>query len=245
MRQAKPDIEDVLALEIKRDLAERYFGFRRLIEKDKQELDRKVRHQTISLEQQICFDLARLYILLGDEMLIDDFLALAGLQEKLFFDPYLAESPTIRRRLFQGVKRRGLTKAGRFRNLALDCYESLTDHVNQYRAKLGELVEAREVINEEIKLFRRKNDIGLIMGFLRGLNGASPTHHGPMGGGLEVGLGASVDRNLQVEPPPPIETLLPIIPPLVPAPEIRDELKKLTDLAYKLHGRSFLSSLTI
>jgi hypothetical protein len=166
------------------------------------------------------------------------------LHEKYFYDPYLTESPTIRRRVFQGVKRRGLTKGGRFRNLVLDCYESLEDHVNQYRAQLGVLVEDRELINEEIKLFYKNNDLGMIMGFLRGLDGTTPTHEGPMAGGLEVGLDDSLDRNMQVEPPPPIEATLPIIPPLLPAHEIRNELKKLIDLAYKLHGRMFLAEPT-
>ena len=45
---------------------------------------------------------------------------LAGLDERLFYDPYLTESPTIEKRVFAGRDVRGLTRNSRFRNMGLD-----------------------------------------------------------------------------------------------------------------------------
>ena len=84
----EPDISKVLSYEIKKELADRYFGFRKLIEEDKQAFHREVRHCALTLEQKIGLDLALLYILLHDEDLIQRFLERTGLEEKIFYDPY-------------------------------------------------------------------------------------------------------------------------------------------------------------
>ena len=132
----QPNIEDILSYEIKKELADRYFGFRKLIEEDTLDLNEKIRQHSIILEKRICFELVRVYTLLKDEELINRFIDLTGWKERLYYDPYLTESPTIRKRVFQGVKMRGLTRAGRFKNLLLDSYDRLVIHVDQYRQKL-------------------------------------------------------------------------------------------------------------
>jgi hypothetical protein len=236
-----PKIEDVLSYEIKKEIADRYFGFRKLIEEDKMDLNEKIRQQSLILEKRICFELVRIYILLADEELINAFIALIGWEEKLYYDPYLPESLTIRKRVFQGVKKRGLTRAGRFKNLLFDGYERLEIHIEQYRENLQELIESRELINEEINLFYRKHDIGNIMGFLRNLDANAGT--GSLGGGVDVGMDTAYEEKMRVKPPPPIEQQLPIIPPLVALANIRKELKKLIDKAYILHGDRFLETL--
>ncbi len=236
----KPNgIEDFLAFEIKKEIAERYFGLRKLIERDKEILKRKVKQHSLTLEQEICFDLVRIYILLKDEKLIHEFLDLTGLEESFFYDPYLTESPTIRKKVFQGFKVRGLTRAGRFKNLIIDSYEMLVEHVKQHREEMGELVESHEVINEEIKLFYKKNDINNILGFLRGID-SSFSPGSELQGGINIGYSNSIKKKMHLEPLKPIDMLLPIIPPIIPYSNISREMKKLIDRAYKFHGGSFL-----
>jgi len=237
----QPNIEDILSYEIKKEIADRYFGFRKLIEEDKMDLQEKISQHSHILEKRICFELVRIYILLTDEQLIDDFITLIGWKEKLYYDPYLPESMTIRKRVFQGVKKRGLTKSGRFKNLLLDSYERLEIHIEQYREKLQEFIESHELITEEINLFYRKHDIGNIMGFLRNLDANAGT--GSLSGAVEVGMDTAYEEKMRVKPPPPIEQQLPIIPPLVALANIRRELKKLIDKAYILHGDHFLDTL--
>ena len=99
--------EDSLSSEIKRDIAERYFGFRKLIEEDKLALKDKIKHHSFILEKRISFDLLRIYVLLRDEKLIKEFLELIGLHETLFFDHYLLESQNITRRVLSGMSFHG------------------------------------------------------------------------------------------------------------------------------------------
>ena len=232
------DIAKVLSYEIKKELADRYFGFRKLIEEDKEDLAREIHLSSVNIENKIVQDLARLYILFHDEQLIQNFLDLAGLDKKLFFDPYLLESPTIKEKLFADIKRRGLTRSGRFKNLVMDCYEMLVEHVETYRATYAELLESREVIEEEIKLFYQKNDISGILDFLRNLDG-------PEAGSAtlqtvpQTGFSEDIKKKMLIQPPAPIERKLTIIPPLVPLPQIKSKLKSLAEQAYELHAEDF------
>jgi hypothetical protein len=238
----KNNVEDFLALEVKREIAERYFGFRKMIEEDSLDLIEKMKYQLSILETRISFELIRIYILLQDEDLIHEFMKLTGWVERLFYDPYITESPTIRQRAFRGIKIRGLTRAGRFKNLVFDAYERLVAHVEHYRQHLEEIKTSHDTINSEIELFYRKNDIGNIMGFLRSMEGEESRD--TMGIGPDVGAADTFEHKMRLEKPPPIDPKLINIPPLVQLPNIRKELKKLVDKAYKLHRGKILTEIT-
>ncbi len=231
-----PDIDKMLSYEIKKEIADRYFGFRKLIEEDIKEYDNLVITTFRRLEQRIGFDLVRLYILLKNEQVIHDFFQIAGLDERLFYDPYLTESPTIRKRVFADMKPHGLTQKSRFKNMVVDTYNSLVDHVKQYKDNLAELREEQETIAEEINIFYRKNDLSTIMGFLRGLGGTGSYKSGAMEGGLTPHTGENLEQKMRVTAPPPVEKLLPVLPELKPYKTIRHELEPIIDRAYRLQG---------
>jgi DNA repair exonuclease SbcCD ATPase subunit len=230
----KSDIAKILGYEIKKELAERYFGYRRLIEEDKENLAREVRNCALTLEQKIGVDLARLYILLHDEELIHQFLDLVGLEEKIFYDPYLIESPSIRQRVFKGMESRGLTRYRRFINLVLDGYRTLEWHVSKYRERFGELNEELETIREEIKMFHEKQNLGNIMNLIRNIDSCSVSGS-DFHAGVGNGSAEDYEQKLKLEPPPPLEQQLSILPPLAPYDLVRKDLKKLAVRAYELH----------
>lgn len=230
------DISKVMTYEIKKEMAERYFGFRKLIDEDKQELARRIRLQTMISEQRIVMDLVRIYILLQDRTLIERFLILSGIEEVLFYDEYLVSSPTIRAQVFSSIQASGLTRAGRFKNLLLSCYDQLVADVDTYREKFEELLDTREFIAAEIKLFYQKNDLSSMLGFLRQLDGDD---HSGLAGPIVAGVGDEMAAKLKLEPPEAIEHHLPVIPPLVRPDQIRSELKKLAEEALELHPDRF------
>jgi hypothetical protein len=237
----KTNVEDILAVELKREIAERYFGFRKMIEDDTLDLTQKIKYQLSILEKRISYELIRIYILLTDEKLIHEFMELTGWEERLFYDPYITESPTIRKKVFKGMKIRGLTKAGRYKNLVFDTYSRLVSHVEHYRENLEEIETSRETIKEEIELFYRENDIGNIMGFMRAIEGAG--NEDSMGVQPDVGAVDTFEHKMRIEKPPSIDPELIAIPPLVPLPNISRELKKLADKAYTLHRGKILTEI--
>lgn len=232
------DISKVLSYEIKKELAERYFGFRKLIEEDKKELSKDLHFSSITVEHKIVQDLIRIYIILKEDELIRQFLELSGLDEKLFFDPYLLDSPTIRDRVFAGVKTRGLTKSGRFKNLLMDSYDMLVIHVESYREKYAELLESWEIIEAEIKLFYQKNDIGSILDFLRNIDIPDPGA-ASLGVVPQAGFSGSLENKMRVNAPKPIDQSLPVLPPLVPLAQIKRPLKKIAEQAETFHPDGF------
>lgn len=227
------DITDILALEVKKEMADRYFGFRKLIEEDIREYDDQVLASLLRLEQKIGFAMVRLYILLKDENLIHEFFHLAGLEQLMFYDPYLTESPTIRKKVFAGQRIRGLTRAGRFRNMIFDTYKSLADDIDTYRTNFMELANERDNIAAEISAFYKKHDLGTMMDFLRKLDGSGLYKSGSMEGGLAPQTGNDLDRKMKVEPPPPVDQLLPELPPLNPLAAVKSSLKKIIGRAFQ------------
>ena len=238
----QPNFEDIMAVELKKEIAERYFGFRKMIEEDKLNLMQKMKYQISILEKRISFELIRLYILLKDDELIQHFMELTGWEERLFYEPYITESETIRKKVFKGIKVRGLTQGGRFKNLVFDTYERLVEHVEHYRGDFEEIGTIRETINEEIKLFYRKNDIGNIMGFLRSMDSID-SNEDTMGITPAIGSPSTLENKMRIQEPPPIDPELINIPPLIPLPNISKDFKKLVDKAFKMHGEKILADL--
>ncbi len=227
------DIGKILAYEVKKEIADRYFGFRKFIEQDKENLETQVKLTALTIEQKICNDLVRIYIMLQDEDLIRNFFELTGLNEEIYYDSYAIQSPTIRKRVFTEVKTTGLTRSGRFKNLLLNCYDNLVRHVDEYRESIASLLVEHETIVEAINLFYRKTDITQIMGFLRSLDaGYNP------GSGLQNATTGLVDpghfeEKMKVRPPGPIEHNFSNIQPIPALSLIKKELKKLAEQAYK------------
>jgi len=232
MAKKIPTLDEVMGAEIKQDLASRYFGFRKLIEEDALGLEEKARQHSFILQKRISFDLIRIYVLLHDDGLIKKFLALSGLNEELFYDPYLIESENIARRVLVCQEFRGWTRTTRFRNYILDCYDRLTLYAGVYRSRVEELLKEQKLILEEIEQFYRKNDISAILHFVQKLG--EPRVSGDMQGGMETGLVEGLADKLQIEPPRPIEQVLFILPPLKPLAEIKNELKELIRQAYAM-----------
>jgi len=234
----KQTIDEVLSSEIKRDIAERYFSFRKLIEEDGMGFEEKVRQYSIILEKRISFDLIRIYILLGKEEFINAFLKLAGLDDKLFYDPYLTESANIASRVFRCQRFSGFTRAGRFTNFLFECYENLYYHAEIYHRHIEELMEDRALIVEEMREFYKENNLSSIMGFLHGLS-AEEAYSG-MQGEPEIGLSDELARKMKIPPLPPIEKTLTVLPRLVDQDDIKHDLKKLAKIAYKNQQPEFL-----
>lgn len=227
-------LDNSLSFEVKKEIADRYFGFRRLIEEDTLDLEEKIKQYTLILEKRISFDLIRIYILLHEKKLVDRFLALTGITEELFYDPWLTDSPAILKRVFSGIAVRGLTLAGRFKNLLFDCYARLGHHVEIYREKCAELAKARQQIVDDIDHFYRTTDLSTIMGFLRALD--EPVLSGPLRGSVNQGVGTGLDNKMRIAHPKPIEYHLPPLPPLPPLATVKADLKAMANQSYQSNG---------
>lgn len=232
------DLTKILSFEVKKEIAERYFGFRKRIEDDKDLYEKRLTISSLELENKIGFDLIQIYILLNNQDLIHRFIKITGLPQDFFFDPYFLQSPTIRKKAFIGKKLRGWTRHGRYRNMFFDTYISLTGNIEEYCKTLSELTEEQETIREQIKLFYKKNDIDSIMDFIRRIDNPDPMRSEMMNSGRGGDPQHSLDDQMRLRPPLPANKLLPTITPLPQFKTIQPQLKQLIDEAYKM-PRSF------
>ncbi|MDR3629704.1 MAG: hypothetical protein P4L42_05145 [Desulfocapsaceae bacterium] len=224
------DLSTMLTFEIKKEIADRYFGFRKIIEEDTQLFRQNIIALSLDLENSIGFDLVRIYTLLQEDDLIHSFFQISGLCERFFFDSYINKSAAIRKRLFTGQKLRGFTRRSRFINMCLDTYSLLHDHILDYRTALCRLTDDHDTLREEINLFYRKNDISGIMQFLRGL-GFEEDSAG-LAGPLQTGVRCCLDDKLRLSPPDPVAELLPAIPAIPPLKDVRKVLKDVVLVAW-------------
>ncbi len=225
------DLNTTLAFEVKKELADRYFGFRKIIEEDTNTYQKNVIASALELEERIGFDLIRIYVLLQNEDLIQDFFKLTGLGEVLFYDQYVNKSPTIRKQMLADIPIHGFTRKMRFSNLFFEIYDLLEKDVIDYRQRVLDLAMDQETIKEEINLFYQKNDITGIMLFLRGMDGSTSGSSGSMAGSIDGVSAISMEEKMRLQAPQPIEKLLPILPLIPPAQQIRKELKRLVNTA--------------
>jgi hypothetical protein len=226
------DLGTVLSFEVKKEIADRYFGFRKIIEEDTNLYRQKIIALSLDLETSIGFDLVRIYTLLQDDDLVHTFFEITGLSERLFFDSYINKSPAIRKRALLARKVHGLTKRSRFMNMFFDTYAILYDHIIEYRSTLCRLIEDHETILEQINLFYRKNDITGIMQFLRSIDKYSTGDVGSLGPAPETNFKCNLDDKLRLHPPDPVEDLLPIIPVIPTLKEVRAKLKEILVVAW-------------
>jgi hypothetical protein len=225
-------MEEMLSLEVKKEIADRYFGFRKMIEDDSQEYNEQILEAYRQLENEVGFDLVRLYILLNRESLIRDFFRITGFRDPIFLDPYLLQSPTIRRRLFKGQQVRGFTRHARFNHLFFDIYQRLQKSLEAYTATMDRLVREGQAIVEEIEVFYRKNDLSAMMGFLRRLDSSGDA--GPMGTTPAPLRDNYMEEKMRIQAPDGAETRLPSFPPLPPLKTCKRNLADLLDRAYAL-----------
>lgn len=226
------DLGTILTFEVKKEIADRYFGFRKLIEEDTQIYKQNIIALSLDLENSIGFDLVRIYTLLQDDDLIHTFFKITGLSERLFFDSYINKSPTIRKRLFSNLRIHGLTRRSCFRNMFFDTYAILYDHIVEYRSTICQLTDDHETIREQINLFYRKNDLTGIMQFLRSLDRYSTGDAGSLEPAPEMDFHGSLDDKLRLHAPEPVQELLPIIPAIPPLKEVRAQLKEILHSAW-------------
>jgi hypothetical protein len=224
------DMSAILAFEVKKEIADRYFGFRKIIEEDSRLYRQNIISLSLDLESSIGFDLVRIYTILQDDDLIRSFFQISGLCERFFFDSYINKSAKVRRRLFTDWKFRGLTRRSRYINMFFDTYAMLHVHILDYRTALCRLTCDHDTLREEINLFYRKNDLAGIMQFLRGLG--MEDDGGALAGPPQAGGRCCLDDKLRLFPPDPVAELLPVIPAIPPPTAIRKALKSLILLAW-------------
>ncbi len=230
------DISKTLSYQVKREIAQRYFGWRSAIFEDIAAVEKEIEEAGRFYEAVLGRDLVRLYSLLGDDRLIQRAMEVIGWPQRPFYDEYVVHSPTIRKRVLAGLRRRGWTDSGRFKNMVLDAYRRLHGSVQRYRSMKEYVEDELATIDEEIRMFREKFSLDEIMGFLRTLDQGSAEESVAM-----TPLALESDRleaRLDFPSVDHLKEALPEVPDLPEPGRVEGELKRLAAEALALHRKA-------
>ncbi len=225
------DLSKALAFEVKKEIADRYFGFRKIIEDDTKAYLEKIAATALQLKKKISPNFARIYSLLYADSIINDFHQLTQLDDNFFYLSYVKSSSSARKSLFDAISCRGLTGKKRYMNLFYDMYYDLHAHLDVYHDSLVELQEEYEVICEQINIFYRKNDIDMIMQFFRNIDCQNNLNHTSQNSGTTHQQ--NLDKKLRILPPIPAKLQLPQIPKIPDLIEIKSKLNKILTRSYQ------------
>ncbi|RUM86939.1 MAG: hypothetical protein DSZ24_07325 [Thermodesulfatator sp.] len=171
------DLAENLSLEIRREIAERYFTHRKILEEDLDEYHWKLK-EFEKEEEKVLRELLRLLFLLRDPDLLERFAEITGVSLLSYYDEYLLSSPGIRRQLFRKLRSRGLTSKGKFLKLFEDTYKRLWQMAREYQRKFRALEARFRQIKEDLQEFQKKYDLGSILAFFESLAESRPQETG-------------------------------------------------------------------
>ncbi len=226
------DLAESLSLEVKREIAERYFTHRKVIEEEIEEYFRALK-EFEKEEEKVLREILRLIFLLRDEDLLKKFEKITGKEIRGYYDEYILSSPRIRKRLFRELKTRGLTSKGKFLRLFENTYRRLLERLPSYQKRLRSLRIWAERINEDIREFHREYDLESIFSFFRTLEESRPSELA--GWGVEDQARESLEHRLRFPPVPSPESKFLDLEGLPPWKKVSGELLKLAKEAYRRH----------
>ncbi|MFH1147976.1 MAG: hypothetical protein V1736_09765 [Pseudomonadota bacterium] len=224
------DISAALYYQIKKEIAERYFGTRKAIEEGKAAVNHRIAHHEETLGKVVCGDFCRIYQLLGSKELVEEFWSIAGLENRAFYDRYLSEAGETAASLLNGVKIRGITKKGRYRNLLLDCYRILVADVKRYRISYEEIQEECLLIEEEISQLASNYNLDEILRFVGNMESRGDMA-GVLGETIVPEHRVALEAKLAVQHVERLEDRIVEIPVLPPPVRIESQLKDLATRA--------------
>jgi hypothetical protein len=240
------DLTKALTFEIKKDIADRYFGFRKRIETASNEYLDKLQTGAKEKTAEIIAEVERMHCLLRKDDLFRSFVDFIRLPDVLASTMACSmacrtvnpQCPSQWQLLFAGLKGNGLTRRRRYRNLVYHIYSSLADKIAAYRDIFTRLEEEQEDICREIDSFYRKNDLSGILNFLREIDNPGGFHSGILQADRASLAGRDMDEELRMQPPPPVTTRMHSLVQPPPLQEAKATLDGLLKQAFPLFDHS-------
>jgi hypothetical protein len=230
------DIGKAMAYQIKKEIAERYFRIRKLIEDDRANLKEMIARLE-RLYEQMGPAMIRIYSLLSDRDLAERFMAAAGWQDEElpFYDEYMVQSETIRERLLKDMELHGWFSRSKYTNLLLDSYDELYRRYLKYLDLLEEIEDEMAVVQEEIKQFTSNYSLDEILTFMSELDHMGDTHASVLGTNVASAQRSELEKKLALPGLDDIVAMIPKFPKLPKPDDMRSILKQLAHEAWDRH----------
>jgi hypothetical protein len=224
-------IADALAYEIKREVATRYFGFRKNIETISALYRERLAQYSRGMKEKLSRDIRRLQYLFPVREHFQSAVELAGLTMSFADKALTASEMESKKEIFSGLSTSGFTRRGRFLHLGRQSFAMLLDHLDEYHEVYCELMAEQQEIANRIRDFEIKNDLSGILGFFRGLE-SNKWQADILQTDTVIGADQALVHDLRIPLPPPVTTEMPDLaePPLFT--RVSRALDRLLKLSY-------------
>ncbi|MFW2368716.1 MAG: hypothetical protein ACN4GW_20045 [Desulforhopalus sp.] len=239
------DLTNALAYEIKQEIADRYFSFRKRIESESLQYSVNLKKACKTKVYDVKINLQRMQCLLVTESIYFSFLTRIGLRN-IAPDEITSFSPVIHWQDIAGdLKGEGFTRRRRYNSLVYTTYQLLADSITRYRECYTELSEEHAHISKEIKRFYRNNDLSGILSFIRRIDTPEVEFYSGLQPETFAQSTRSFEQDLRIHPPSPVGDHLHDLPEIEPLKIARSELKRIIDRAYPFVRDNKANSLPI
>lgn len=225
------DISAALLYQVKKEIAERYFGTRKLIEEERAVLSEHVKVHKETAGKALFSVLGTIYKLLGCQEYIDEFWEITGTDPQNAcerFPPEIVGNYTCP----PDLTTHGLTERGRYKNFIINCYKRLQIDARKYRQSYEDIMDECLLINEQMGRLRSSYNLDEILRFVRSIEDFGSLA-GTLGENIVPNAHADLEAKLAI---PKLECMgkevaqVPVFPPLS---QIKPRLKQLAGKAYE------------
>lgn len=235
------DIAAALAYQVKKEIAENYFGTRRELEEEREDLlvqGGKIRR---AWEQEVAAPLNMIVDLLPDPEAGRTFRSLVGLVNRP------EATPEATQQAFSealGVCRLPLsfTSKGKYRALLDQLYRLAAERGRKVMEKFQALQKKIKLHNEEVIKFGSSYNLSEILAFIKAIEGADEIK-GVLGENLDPRAVPELERKLSLKTLPPVDLGFPSTRPLPEYQAVRETLHALADRSYRRYTQEIKACL--
>jgi len=228
------DITAALAYQIKKEIAENYFGTRKGLEEEREDLIRKGKKLEKVWEQEVLPILTRIYQLFVREEEGRAFLDLIkreDLLESIKQDP---KDQGIQPSLLSGPLPFALTVKGKYKNLILALYRTAKANEDELLKELETLKKKAGLFHEDLAKFKSSYNLSDILSLINSIENRDDLK-GVLGENTDPYAVPLLEEKLILRPLDFSNEGAAFLRPLPPMKEIQKPLKLLIDLAFHTH----------
>ncbi len=225
------DFANAISYELKKEIADRYFGFRFQIETESKKYSTQVEFLRAEFDNTVRREVQKLETILHEQDTILAFSLLVGLPHNDdIFNSLVRYGPTLSENNFlKNCSFHGWTRKSRYKNLVYDTYSSLEKQIGNYMKKYNLLIEEHKDLGERVTTFSRNNDLSLILSLLQRIDCADHPTPNMLYSNPSPNIQNKSHRGMDIHLPDSVEKKLPALTSIPPLKIIRKQLNKLID----------------
>lgn len=235
------DIAAALAYQVKKEIAENYFGTRRGLEEEREDLTRQAKKIQKAWVQEVQAPLALVGELLLDPETVKSFLALLG-QERLT----LPVPDSLNRTFAEAVETCplsfALTSQAKYQALIAQLYDLSWRRSQPILEKVRFLENKVRLYNEDLGKFSAAYSLQEILSFIKAIEGSSELK-GVLGENTESRAVPELEKKMRLKSLDPSGLELSEVTPLPKPSQIRESLRSLVKQAFRRNGEQIKSCL--